>query len=622
MPYTSQRKNPFQFIAAKINICICLLLIALTLSVYSKTYNFDVALAEETMIVKNFHNGITHQNLKKIITLTPHIQPFSIFLCLINAEFFGNKIGPRHLVNVFLHICSTILIFLFLSKATKKPWPSGFVAALFAVHPINVESVAWIAYHDSSLNLFFISAGMLSYLYYVRAPSIGKYVLISGFFIFAMLSHPRVATFPLLLVIIDYWPLCRTGKNKKTPYSISYRKNYHSILKHLYLKEKIPLLCIVFLLVGGGFTYYYYYYSAYHISQFSPRLQLSTIFYLPNALVSYLGYLYKIFYPIDLVPARCLPRFSASLWQIFISLTVLVGITAIVIYVAVKSEKKYLAAGWLWFLIATMPGVFVNAARHVLITDRYVYLGSLGIFVATAWGLYDLSSKWKYGKMILSIIGISIIMVLLFCTNIQISYWEKREKLYHHAINILPSQEAYLHLGESLLSSGKIQNSIKSYQEALKTEPDSIVILNSIGVAYLKNGDTHQAMAAFSKALTMISNYVSTKYNLNINSLENQIDDKGFTKVERKIYASILHNMGNTLIDSGNIEKAIPYLQKSLKINPYLFQAHNSLATALIGRGEYKKAIYHLETALELNPGYETAKYNLKKIECDGRFHH
>jgi Tfp pilus assembly protein PilF len=479
---------------------------------------------------------------------------------------------------------STVLLFIVFFQTTRKIWQSGFVAALFSIHPLNVEPVAWIALHDHPLSTLFMILGLLAYLHYVKGKTIKAYLVVLFFYIAGLMSKPTNICLPVLLLIFDYWPLQRLLPGQSVSSQPQSRLfPVKKVLGHKPVIEKLPLFIVSALWLAGSLFFY-------KLSDFSqlnimPEIGFSSLSLLWQIPVSYAAYIVKLFFPIDLLPSRLLPPFYPESWHIIVSSLLLIFITCISFLYARKGHR-YFVMGWLWFLVISAPGVFMNAMKHSLVTDRYVYISAIGIFVVFAWGLGEVLSGLRYKRTAAGSIGIVIIVIFMSLSWAQTKHWQDRITICRQAVKVAPhNSQAYCLLGDALLSQNKNIEALAVYKKAFQLDPDSAFFCHNIGVLNYKLGNTLEAADAFRKALRLMPDYANSH-----------------------------HNLGNLLLDQGRIKAAIDHFEAALKIDPTLFQTHNSLATALLYDGQRDKALSHFQKALLINPSYKTARENIQKV--------
>ena len=372
--------------------CICLTLALATLISYSQVLNHDFIDFDDDMYVtrnENVQKGLTWQNIKWAFTTNQayNWHPLTWLSHMLDCQLFGLKPAGHHFTSVLFHIANTLLLFLVFKSMTGNLWRSAFVAALFALHPLHVESVAWIAERKDVLSTLFWLLTMAAYVRYVRKPGPKWYLLTILAFAMGLMAKPMLVTLPFILLLLDYWPLARFqfGQNiKDTEWKILYR---------LFV-EKIPLFIITIItsvitfIVPKG-------------SGAVPGLkELSLMPRLTNALISYVKYIEKMFWPSRL--AVFYPRAVDAIptWQILAALLLLLIISGLAVWLA--RSRKYLLVGWLWYLGILVPVIGLVQVGDQAMADRYTYVSLIGLFIIVVWGLNDLLEKWKYHKIVVN----------------------------------------------------------------------------------------------------------------------------------------------------------------------------------------------------------------------------
>ncbi len=547
----------------------CVGLILLNVAIFGQTLRHGMVYDEEKDAAVIFQDGLTLRNLNLVFIQSTHFQtlwePVSFFVCMLDAEFFGNDPGPRHMVNLLLHIASTLLLFLCFQKMTAAFWPSALIAGLFAAHPINIEPVAWLAFHDSVLNLFFVSISLLAYIYYTHTASRRYYLLFVLAFLGAMLACPRIMPFPFLLLFLDYWPL---NRHRETQSAVP------SFLTGCRIREKLPLFIIAFGFSAVMLVVKYRY----------PEMRSVTIDWL-DIIVSYAAYIVKIFLPPLIIANRYLCPFHPSIWQILLSAGLLLLITVFSVRMAQKG-RRYLLVGWLWFLFALAPAVIMNAGKHIIITERYAYLGTIGIFIMIAFSLADLISTNRLRKAIAVTMAGTLLATFAGISWQHTRYWKDSITLLESTIRRVPDDRiCHDKAGGIFLQNHHFRKAIDHFQKALRRQPDFPALHLNLGIAFQANKETDKAVRHLKKALAL--------------------DPRN---------AMAYHNLGNALFEKGKIKQAIFCYQKALAINPDAYQTYNSLATALASRGDVRKARACLKKAVQIHPGYQSAIKNLRLL--------
>jgi len=569
--------------------------------------NFD----DEIYITKNQHvqAGINFQTVKWAFTsvVSSNWHPLTLLSHALDWQLFGANASGHHLVSLLLHIGGTILLFLFLNRTTGALWPSAFVAALFALHPLRVESVAWASERKDVLSLFLGLASIYVYAYYVESSKLAKYFIALILFALSLMAKPMLVTLPFVLLLLDYWPLARWQKvsalaNSTVPVNVSvpgkkkskHRKTESSAdkritasvsttkdSKHLMgrlLWEKIPFLLLaaassivtIWAQDKGGAI------ASLQKVQFPERLA--------NALISYVAYLGKIFWPVDLAVFYPYEYFAPG-WQIFVCLILLAAISAAAIFYVKKAE--FLFVGWFWYLGTLVPVIgFIQVGRQAM-ADRYTYFPSIGIVIILVWGIFHLWPQVKLRKII--IIPAAIILgALTFLTWQQCGYWKNSTALFSQVLQVTKNNYlAHTNLGVALVEEGKSQEAISHYREALQIRPNDDNTHYNLANALKKQGSIDEAIVHYREAV---------KWNPN--------------------YSKAHNNLGVYLDAQGRSDEAIFHYRQALQIEPANPGFHFNLGMALGRKGDLKEAIDCFRQAIYLKPDYEEARRALRVAQA------
>ncbi len=415
-------------------------------------------------------------------------HPLTWLSHMLDCELFGlNPLG-HHLTNLLFHIANSLLLFWVLKRATGAVWRSVFVAAVFGLHPLHVESVAWVAERKDVLSGLFWMLTMAAYIRYTERPGAARYLFVVLSLALGLMAKPMLVTLPFVLLLLDYWPLGRsksfgTTSDNKLP------------LARLVV-EKIPLLiltavsCVITFIVQQSAG------AVKEGQHFSIGIRLA------NAVVSYAAYLCKMFYPSRLAVLYPHPGCMSALanWQFIVSLLILVVVSAFIIYTA--RRYRYLAVGWLWYLGTLVPVIgFVQVGWQAM-ADRYTYLPSIGIFIIVTWGAGELCSKWGVGKIRLGIFAVLILAALLVRTRIQLQHWRDSLTLFEHSVKVTKSNPM-MHYSLALVyqSQGELDKAIGQYYQALQLRAHHINVHYNLGIALLQQARLKEAVDCFVKAV-------------------------------------------------------------------------------------------------------------------------
>ena len=456
-------------------IAVCGVLLVLVAGVFGQTarhpfVNYD----DDQYVFENAHvaGGLTADGLAWAFTRShaSNWHPLTWVSHMADCEIYGlGHPGGHHLTSVALHAATAILLFLLLLEMTAELWPSAFVAALFAVHPLHVESVAWVSERKDVLSGLFFVLTLAAYARYVRRPSVRRYLVMLGAFWLALLSKPMVVTLPLVLLLLDYWPLRRimTGTSGK---EARFRTERMSQVRRLVL-EKIPL--VVLGLTVAAVTY---------LVQGTARQSMPELT-LParagNALVSYVSYLGKFVYPVRLAVFYPHPGTALPLWQVVTASLVLCGISAGVF--AWGRRQPYLLVGWLWYLGMLVPVIGLVQVGYQAMADRYTYLPQIGIYMMLAWGAVHLAGASPVRRRACAVAACIVVALLSVRAWRQTSYWRDSEALWMHALaSTSRNYEAHHHLGKALAARGESDAAIAQYRLALEIRPDFVEAHNNL----------------------------------------------------------------------------------------------------------------------------------------------
>jgi hypothetical protein len=381
---------------------------------------------------------------------------------------------------------NTILLFLVLRRMTKTLWPSAFVACLFAIHPLHVESVAWITERKDVLSTFFWMLTMGAYSYYVEHPGFRRYLFVLLFFVLGLMSKPMLVTLPFVLLLLDYWPLRRFVVKKPAD------PEYKWSLIYPLLWEKVPLFALAIL---SSVVTYFAAQSAggVHSEAISLGVRVG------NAFVSYIAYIGKMIWPSNLAVFYLHPQVLLP-WQVFGSVLLLIAITVAVFWMVKKSP--YLATGWLWYLGTFVPIIGIVQAGAQAMADRYTYVPLTGLFIMLAWGVPDLLRKWSYRKEILLASSALSILCLSIITWTQVGYWQDSITLFGHALKVTENNWlAYNNRGISYSRLGNYRQAIDDYSRAIESNSGYALAYTNRGISYNGLGNYKQAIEDYNRAI-------------------------------------------------------------------------------------------------------------------------
>ncbi|MGD0021120.1 MAG: tetratricopeptide repeat protein [Smithellaceae bacterium] len=565
------------------HIIISLMLIILVLAVYWNVQYYEFVNYDDSLYVYDnyiIRSGINIENLIYAVTdiHTGHWHPLSILSHMLDWQLFGGNAGGHHWTSVIIHILNTILLFIFFRYATGAIWKSAFLAALFAIHPINVESVAWIAERKNVLSTFFWILTMLFYIWYVQTPSWKRYLSVFFCFALGLMSKSMLVTLPFVLLLLDYWPLNRIGINfqNEDQYETTSIIAEKSRISFLVL-EKIPLLFLTIISICLTF------YAAQSVNAVASVDFIPLTARISNAIFSYAVYIRKLFWPFDL--AVFYPHTHIPIWQVSIAALLLAAITIL----AIRYYRKYpyLVVGWFWYLGTLVPVIGFIQVGDQSMADRYAYVSFIGLFTIIAWGVSQNLFKTKYARMITALACILIIIMLSITTYNQVKVWNNTATLFKGALKSTPNNYlAYNMLGLDAVDKGDNELALSYYNAALKISPDFDQAYNNTGLVLVKMGRRYEALKYFKKAIQI-----------------------------NKFSAEAYYNLGLFLMQENNFDRATSYFSKAIEIKKnsgsgLLVNAHINLGIIFTKSGDTKKALEHFQEALRYNPHSAAAKRN------------
>ncbi len=481
-------------------------LVVLTWAVFGQTAHHQFINYDDPLyVLDNAHvrAGLTWPGIVWAFTHV-HSQnwhPLTTISHMLDCQLFGLHPGAHHAVNVLWHSIVAVMLFVFLRRATGSLWRSAFVAAIFAVHPLRVESVAWIAERKDVLSGVFFVLTLVAYVAYTRKQTLGRYVTMSILFACGLMSKPMLVTMPLILLLLDYWPLGRFEKSKVTKLAI----------------EKIPLFALSAGSIGA--------------TLWAQNFALGSTEFLPlkwriiNALFSYFEYVRQLFWPIDLIPFYVHPENRLETWRLVLAVVILICVTAIAI--VRRHKNPYLIVGWLWYLIMLVPVIGIVQVGLQGHADRYTYLPHIGLYIALVWLIWDLTKclaprsdsarAERAQKILLSGAGALIVGTFSILSWKQTTLWRDTETLWRHTLTVTPDSDvAHAGLGGILFVRGQIDESIDHYESALRLRDGNMAAHFGLGRALAAKQRTDAAILHFQKALTIQPDFVAASNDLGV----------------------------------------------------------------------------------------------------------
>ena len=563
-------------ISRKQSILVILIIIAMVLYIYWPVQDYGfIYFDDDVYVTQNIHlqSGITTDGLRWAFTTTYFglWNPLTWLSLMLDYRIFGLNAGGYHWTNVILHILNAVLLFFLLRILTGAEWRSAFVAALFAVHPINVESVAWIAERKNVLSTFFWMTTMLCYVWYAKRPGWKRYVPVLISFAMGLMSKPMLVTLPFVLLLIDYWPLNRTAIaiEETTGHPLNLKKEKISFL----IMEKIPLFIlsaiVIFLTIGAPRT--------------DQTIYTTFAWRMGNVVFSYVAYLKNLFSPLDLHVYYL--SLSVPFWKLFACAVFLIFVTIFVC--RYFKRHPYLPVGWFWYLGTFVPVIgFIQIADHTM-ADRYAYVPFIGIFMMIAWGGEKVFPKTVFLKKILIVLFILIIIFFAVTSRNQVNLWVDTVTLFENALEKDPNNHmAYQIIGQEMAKRGEYEKALKYFDMTLKIRPQFYPAYNNKAVVFQKIGKRHEALQNFEMSARIYKFSAETYFSIGFIYLEdgkfNQSIEYALKAIKIKPDYQAAYDMaGIAFVEKGKIQEGIKYFEKSLRINPLNKNTQNNLRMAL-----------------------------------------
>ncbi len=536
----------------RINMALILSLFIITAAIYIRAAYFPFcAIDDSDYVTRNIHvkSGLSLNSIKWAFTTfhSTNWHPVTWLSLMLDSQLFGVNPMGFHLVNVFLHALNTSLLFLLFSSLTGAVWRSAFVAACFALHPLHVESVAWIAERKDVLSTLFWMLTLLFYSCYVKRSKRSMYYLSLLAFALGLMAKPMLVTIPVILILLDFWPLERikTGRllTVGTCNGSDANNNIGCLLKPL-IVEKIP-----FVLLAAGSSAVTLFAQKPSIA---PLMQVTLYMRISNALRATLLYVEKMIFPFNL--SIYYPLVPVPLWKAVCAAVIICSILLIVLKCA--DSQPYLAAGWFWYLITLLPVVGIIQIGRQSMADRYSYIPLIGLFAMASWGGAELCTKMPKLKNVISLVAVGVVLLYAVTTWNQLSYWHNNISLISHAIEVTENN-AFAHyvLGNIYRQQGKLDLAAAEYRISLRIDPDNPEAHFNLGNCFVSSGSIEEAISEYREAL--------------------KIDPNNY---------EYHNNLGNALALHGILDAAIEQFSIALQLNPDNEKIKNNLQRALTGR--------------------------------------
>jgi len=568
--------------------------------VYYQTVDFDFIIYDDPNYAQDnprVNRGFSWEGIVWSFTTfhSANWHPLTWLSLMLDGELYGGQAGGYHWTNVLFHLANTLLLFLVFHGMTGALWRSGFVAALFAVHPLHVESVAWVAERKDVLSGFFWMVTLGFYWRYVKSPSLGRYGVMVASFVLGLMSKPMVVTLPLVLLLLDFWPLrrferCEGAGQRNDPgetarlwavkgrSGVAWRMAFNQLRGMRLFMEKIPLLC--FSLISGILTLYAQKAGGALLS--FDKISLSER--VANAFVSYAAYLFNTIWPVNLALLYPHPKVW-PLRTVILSFLTFVMITIFVL--RSRREHDFLKTGWLWYLITMLPVIGIVQVGNQAMADRYTYLPLIGVFIMIVWLCPARVTASMLVKTVLTVATVAVLLVMTATAHRQASLWRNSETILGHSLEkTRGNYEAANNLGVVYFHKGRYDQAAVYLERAIDINPGFAVAYNNLGQVRVASGDVKGGIALFRKGLQI-----------------------------RPDLKKMRRNLAAALLLAGDFNEAADLYHQLVRENPKDADLFNDLGAALAESGKIEEARLQFQRSLLLKPTHEAARHNLKIIE-------
>jgi protein O-mannosyl-transferase len=566
---------------------VVLILVWATLAVYWDVQNHEfINLDDNLYVTKNRQvtEGVSWDGLLWAFTSRDRTywHPLTWLSHMMDCHLYGLNSKGHHLNNLLFHLANAVLLFLVLKRMSGELWPSAGVAAVFALHPLNVESVAWIASRKNVLSNFFWMLTLWAYVRYAEKPRLLRYLVVLLLFALGLLAKPMLVTLPFVLLLLDLWPLARFRLLPSWAQATASRRDGGSgFPKQATLRiimEKLPLLLLsgasIWVSLGvaekGGILL--------------PDRMVPMGLRIQNALVSYVVYIRKTLWPHDLSVFVPYPA-SIPLWQSVAAGFFLIVITMLAVRNA--NRKPYVLVGWLWYMGSLLPVIgLVQQGLWPALADRFMYIPQVGLFIIIAWSIADLWVSSRLTRAVLRLAVAVLFLAIMIVTWVQVTFWRDSVTLFNHALEVTPYNFlGHMNLGTALAERHREAEAIDHFHKALDTgHPRPEQVHFNLGLSYAASGDKDQALWHYHTAA--------------------RINPR---------YAEPYIALGTFWLEEKNFEESLRYSFRALEIAKDSAKAHNNVGVALLYQGKPEEAAGHFKEALRIDPGYIIAKKNWER---------
>jgi tetratricopeptide (TPR) repeat protein len=561
----------------RVDLIIAVFLTMAIVAVYFQVHQHEFVVYDDRVYVTDnpfVRDGLSARGVNWAFDFTEknktYWHPLTWLSHMVDVQLFGLNAGKHLVINLLLHLLNSILLFSLFKRMTGSTWPSALIAGLFALHPLNVESVAWVAARKNLLSSTFWFLTTFAYVHYTEKPGLGRYALILSIFSLGLLSKPMLVTLPCTLLLLDVWPLRRCmifqGTDTDQP-MVPLRR---------LLLEKVPMLILSAISVGI---------STFSLSNYGDLVAVESVsmpIRIANAVVSYVSYLGKLIFPLGLT---CYYPFPSAVphWRWVSALVFLIVITTMAL--RLFKRHPYFAVGWFWYLGTLFPVIgLVQAGLWPATADRFVYIPLIGIFIIVAWWTKGFANSWDSSRRWLSMTALSILVLLAALSHNQTGYWRNSITLFKHAIKVTDNNYlSHYALGFAYEQKGAKDNAIYHYRASLQINPNEVDAHFNLAVLLASEGQIDAAVRHYENVLRIEPHDAQAR-----------------------------NNLGNIYFRQGDLDQAQKHYREAIRITPDYAKAHNNLGAVLIRRGKIPEAVHHFREALRIVPKDELTKRYLR----------
>jgi len=609
------------------DVVVCLLLFFVISAIYLQTRHFEFVSFDDTIYVtenRRVNTGLTKENLVRAFRFSQkgddtYYHPLTMLSHMIDCEVFGLSHGAHHLSNLLIHLFNTLLLFSVLRVMTGQRRQSAFVAFLFAVHPLNVDTVAWISERKNLLSTFFWLLTLSAYFFFIKKKNISRYVLIVCCMLLGLMAKPILVTIPFVMILLDFWPLGRVRYRGHQPDDM-YRKDTslfsgpttgsgHCITFQFFrenihlLVEKIPFFFLSALWISISSI------SNRHLKLFISTEVVPMDLRIANALISYLKYLWKMIWPFDLAffypyPSEMPPALQVIGSAVFLCL-------ASFLILRKWNTKPWLTTGWLWYMGTLVPVIgIVQNGLWPSIADRWTYVPLVGIYMLIAWGISDILANWRYKTFGIWIIASVFLMILSGIAFRQTGYWKDSKTLFGHALEVTDNNAvAHNNLGSIFGKEGRLTKAREHFIKATQMNSRYVSAIHNLGLVAFREGDLDEAMSRYAEALRIDPDYGKAHYDMGVVlQKKGRGEEAGTHYLEAlRIYpenAEAHINLGILLAEDRKWTAAADHFLAALKIEKNMPRAYLNLGNILFSIHKTEMAIANYRKAVEVDPNY------------------